>query len=105
MLLGAGQAFGNLGDVVPLEAAKVELLLRGQPRAVRRSDGPGTVRGAALQLADVGEVRRGVGESDHDHTVMQQRPMDGHDGSLVATTGRGRGEHAADLADQRALYP
>ena len=36
---------------------------------------------------------------------MEQGPVKRHDGGLVAAAGRGRGEHAADLADQRAADP
>jgi hypothetical protein len=36
---------------------------------------------------------------------MQQGPVERDDGGLVAAAGRGRGEHAADLADQRAAHP
>src|SRR5215471_19277683 len=99
------QALSDLGHVMTLEAREIELLLRREPRDVWRRNGTCAVRRAAFELADVGKVRRRVGQAHHDHPVMQQGPVEGGDGGLVAAAGRGRSEYAADLADQRAAYP
>ena len=60
-LLPGGELLGDLGHVVALEAREVQLLLRGQARAVGSGDGARAVGRAAPDLADVGKVGRGVG--------------------------------------------
>src|SRR4029079_12595200 len=95
----------DLGHVMALEAREVQLLLRRLARTVRRRDGAGAIGRAAPNPADIGQVRRRVGQADDNHAVMQKRPMERDNGGLVAAAGAGRGEHAADFADQSALDP
>src|SRR3546814_739097 len=61
---------------------------------------------AALDFIEAHLQLAGVRQADNDHALMQQREMEAEDGAFLAAVLRGaRREHAADLADQRALHP
>src|SRR5438105_994524 len=62
----------NFGDVAPLRARDLQLVLARQPRAVRSGDCGRAVRGAARDLVHVGEARLAVGHADDDHALVEE---------------------------------
>src|SRR3546814_7043140 len=68
-----GQFRGDARHVRALELGQGQFLRRRTAAAVAAGDGAGAVGRAALELVDLGELRRRVGQADHDHAVVHQR--------------------------------
>src|SRR6478672_4019236 len=89
-----------------LEAGALELVSAPLARAVGFGQCTGAIRRAAGDLLHVVQAREGVGQTDDDHALKQQRRMERSDRHLLAAMlGRGGAKYAADLADQRTLHP
>src|SRR5262245_3157438 len=83
-----------------------QLVLARLALPVIAGDRGGAVRCAAADLAHLVELATGIGHPDNDHAVMEEGAVEaGQGGLLSAVLGGGTAEHAADLADQRALRP
>src|SRR6266446_9393121 len=93
------QASRDSGDVLALAATQVEFQWRRHTRFAPR---PGyTARAAgspAGHLAHRREFLERVGQADHDHSVVEQRVVEGGDGRFLATVLAGStAKNAADF--------
>jgi hypothetical protein len=102
----AGELRGDLGDVPALPAHELELVLARLALALAAGNRAGAVRAAAGDLVEAHLPCRRVGEADHDHALVEEGGDDREERRLLpAVLGRGRGEGAADLADEGVRRP
>ena len=100
------EARRDFGHAATLEARALELLLRGQPRAVATGHGRHAVGRAAAHDIVAHLALIGIGKRHDDHAVMLEGGLRGDQGEfLPAMLRRRRGYHRADLVEQRALRP
>ena len=92
--------------MLALEACACQLVVGRLARTVAIGNGGCTIGAAAGDSRIVHLARKGIGQADNDHAVMQQHGMGGQNRAFLPAMLGGTGsKHAADFADQLALKP
>src|ERR1017187_9161947 len=92
--------------MLALEARNLQFIFTGLALTVAARQCSGSVRSAARDAVHVGQPGFGIGHTDDNHAVVQQRGMKTRNGGFLAAVLRaGRSKHATNFSDQRTLAP
>src|SRR5579875_2572383 len=102
----AEQTLGDLGHVLALKFDNPQLIGGNRAAAIAPGNRPAAVRRAAGHFIDHRQSLLRIGDPNDNHAMMQKRDVERQNRAFLPAVLRGgRGEHAAELANQLALCP
>ena len=102
----AEQTLGDLGHVLALKFDNRKLIGGDRAAAIAPGNRPAAVRGTAGHFIDHRQSLLRIGDPNDNHAMMQKRDVERQNRAFLPAVLRGgRGEHAAEFANQLALCP